>query len=60
MREMMRTVFLRMNSSQEGQEVLKMFGALKFVMTSPDEYGGVRQTIKGSGYDINDMGLLDN
>ncbi len=60
LREAIRTVFLGMSSSQDGREVLKKFGALKFVITSPDEYGSVKQVIKGSGHDISHMGLLDN
>jgi phosphonate transport system substrate-binding protein len=59
-REAIRTVFLRMSSQPDGQEVLKMFGALKFVTTSSDEYGDVRQVVKGSGKDISKMKLLDN
>ncbi len=59
-RETMRTVFIRMSSNQEGQEVLKMFGALKFVMASSEEYGDVRQVVKGSGYEIKKIRLLDN
>ncbi len=59
-RETMRTVFLRMGSNPDGQEVLKMFGALKFVKTSSDEYGDVRQVVQESGYDIRNMRLLDN
>ena len=59
-RESMRRVFLRMDSNQEGQGVLKMFGALKFVKTSPDEYDGVRQVVKESGYEINSIRVLDN
>jgi hypothetical protein len=49
-----------MSSQPDGQEVLKMFGALKFVTTSSDEYGDVRQVVKGSGKDISNMKLLDN
>lgn len=59
-RESIRTVFLRMDSQPEGQEVLKMFGAMKFVKTTPDEYDGVRQVVRGSGYDIKAMRILDN
>lgn len=59
-RESMRTVFLRMDSQPEGQEVLKMFGALKFVKTSSDEYDEVRQVVQESGYEISNMKLLEN
>jgi phosphonate transport system substrate-binding protein len=59
-REAMRTVFLRMDSGQEGQEVLKMFGALKFIKTSPDEYGEVRKVVRESGYKMSTMKVLDN
>jgi len=59
-RESLRTVFLRMDSQPEGQEILKRFGALKFVKTSPDEFNGVRQVVQGSGYEINNLRLLDN
>jgi phosphonate transport system substrate-binding protein len=59
-RESVRTVFLRMDSHQEGQEVLKMFGALKFIKTSSDEYSGVRKVVQGSGYEIKNISLLDN
>ena len=59
-RESIRTVFLRMDSQPKGLEVLKMFGALKFVKTSPDEYDEVRQVVEGSGYKISTMKLLDN
>jgi len=59
-RESLRAVFLRMDSHQEGQEVLKMFGALKFMKTSPDEYDGVRQVVKESGYEISNIRVLDN
>ncbi len=60
MRETIRMVFLRMDSQPEGQEVLKMFGAMKFVKTSPDEYGEVRQVVRESGYKMSTMKLLDN
>jgi len=59
-REALRTVFLRMDSHQEGKEVLKMFGALKFQKTSSDEYRSVRQVVEDSGYDIKQMKVLDN
>jgi phosphonate transport system substrate-binding protein len=59
-REAMRTVFIRMTAHQEGLEVLKMFGALKFVKASSEEYGDVRQVVKGSGYEINKIRLPDN
>ena len=59
-RESLRTVFLRMDSQPEGLEVLKMFGALKFVRTTPDEFSGVRQVVQGSGYEINNLRLLEN
>jgi phosphonate transport system substrate-binding protein len=59
-REAMRTVFLRMDSGQEGQEVLKMFGALKFIKTSPDEYSDVRKVVRESGYKMSTMKVLDN
>ncbi len=58
-RESMRTVFLRMDSQSEGLEVLKMFGALKFMNTSSGEYDEVRQVVKGSGYEMRTMKLLD-
>jgi len=59
-RETMRAVFIRMTSHQEGQEVLKMFGALKFVEATSEEYGDVRQVVEGSGYAIEKIRLLDN
>jgi phosphonate transport system substrate-binding protein len=59
-RETMRTVFIRMASNQEGQEVLKMFGALKFVMASSEEYEDVRQVVKESGSEIKKLRFLDN
>ncbi len=58
-RESIRDVFLRMASQQEGQEVLKMFGALKFIETSSEEFGEVRQVVMESGYDIRNIGLME-
>ena len=60
LREAIRTVFLRMDSNREGQGVLKMFGAMKFVGTSPVEFGDVRRTVAQSGFDITSMKILDN
>ena len=59
-RESIRSVFLAMNSNQEGKEVLKMFGALEFINTTQDEYDEVRQTVKDSGYDIKAIRNLEN
>lgn len=59
-RESIRNVFLAMNSSPEGKEVLKMFGAVKFVKTTSDDYSDVRQTLKDGGYDIRAIRSLEN
>ena len=60
LREAIRTVFLRMDSHREGREVLKMFGAMKFVNTSPVEFADVRRTAAQSGSDVTSMKILDN
>ena len=58
-RESIREVFLRMDSQQLGKEVLKMFGAKKFVRTTSDEYADVRQVVTGSGYNIKTLVILE-
>ncbi|MDF1534996.1 MAG: phosphate/phosphite/phosphonate ABC transporter substrate-binding protein [bacterium] len=58
-REAMRSVFLRMSSSKEGQEVLKMFGAARFVPASTGDFGEVREVVKESGHILKQMKILN-
>lgn len=57
-RESIRNVFLRMDSNPEGRVVLKMFGARRFIETTPNDFDEVRQVVDGSGFEIRNMGAL--
>jgi len=60
LREAIRAVLLRMEDQRGGQEVLKMFGAMRFIDTSPAEFSDVRWTVARSGSDTNSMKILEN
>jgi phosphonate transport system substrate-binding protein len=58
-REALRTVFLGMSSNKDGQDVLKKFGANRFVPASPEDFGGVREVVKDSGHDLTKMKIVE-
>ena len=57
--EALRAVFLGMSSSKEGQDVLKKFGANRFVPASPEDFDSVREVVKDSGNDLKKMKITD-
>jgi ABC-type phosphate/phosphonate transport system substrate-binding protein len=48
----MKTLLLSLHETPEGQEVLKNFGAIKFVATSDDDYVVVYNMAKELGIDL--------
>ena len=54
-REALRTVFLGMSGHKDGLEVLKSFGANRFVSAAPDDFETVRKVVAESGYDLKKM-----
>lgn len=58
-REALKTVFLSMDSHKEGQEVLKKFGAKRFVPASTEDFVGVREVVKASGHDLKKMKIME-
>jgi len=45
-------VFLQMESDHEGQEILKKFGAKRFVKTTDNDYANFYKMAKEAGIDL--------
>ncbi|UCG39088.1 MAG: phosphate/phosphite/phosphonate ABC transporter substrate-binding protein [bacterium] len=58
-REAMRTVFLRMGSQDQGLEVLRQFGARRFVAAATEDFGEVRKVVADSGHRLSDLQVLE-
>ena len=50
----LKALLLTMDESQEGREVLKKFGALRFVRTSDEDYEAIHNMIKDLGIDLDE------
>jgi len=55
LREAITNAFLDMDSTFEGKKVLNRFGANRFILSSPGDYGDVQRVVKEAGFDIHDM-----
>lgn len=60
LREKITKVFLHMDSTAEGREVLKKFGARRFIPSPPADYADVIKTVKAGGFDLRKLKVANH
>jgi len=59
LRDALINAFLDMDSTPDGKNVLSRFGAKRFILSPPGDYGDVHRVVKESGFDILDVWVED-
>ena len=60
LREKIIEVFLHMDATAEGREVLKRFGARRFIPSPPADYADVIKIVKAGGFDLQKLKVVEH
>ena len=53
-------VFLNMDGTAEGRDVLKKFGAQRFIPSPPSDYADVIRTVTAGGFDLRKLTVVNH